>query len=716
MPNAGVSWRGAWAQSRGLLFPVLIVMSVLVIVAPMPAIVLDLLLACNITAAVLILLTTIYVRKPLDFSVFPALLLGTTLARLVLNVASTRLILTRGATEQTSAAGEVIQAFGEFVTGDRIVVGLILFSILIVIQFLVITKGSGRVSEVAARFFLDGLPGRQMSIDADLANGVITQDEGKRRREELAQQADFYGAMDGASKFVRGDAIASIVITVINILGGFYVGVAEGGLGVAETGAIFTKLTIGDGLVTQVPGFLIALAAGLIVTRSSVDTDLPKDVVSQVFRHPEAMFLAATFLAAMSFTGLPAGPLLALAVGCGVVGVVLQRSQDELPQSSESSDQTTPQTDSATDQSTVPDEQLAVEVLTVELGSGLVPLADAATNGDLLERITQIRTQIAEEFGMILPRVHVRDHAWLGMNEYVLRIRGVEVARSEIWPTQRLAINRGSARGTLPGIRTTDPIESDDAVWIAESIADQASSQGYSVVEPASVLGRHLTEVIRLNADELLTRQHVYELLGTLKRRAPDLAAELNHDVIPMSHVHGVLKSLLAERLPIRDLETIIQAMVDVSADRPGLSVLIQTVRSSLARTICQKFRDQRGRLHVVTLSHSLEDRLSSAFNIGDARPLTQTERDLLLSTLRSEVSLLSQIGLTPILLTVNPETRAGIRSFVEKRIPRLVILSQTEVTSDTEIVSRGEVGTDLRSPPEFLNSVRPHDLLAQRG
>ena len=704
MPDAGASWRGAWAQSRGLLFPVLIVMSVLVIVAPMPAIVLDLLLACNITAAVLILLTTIYVRKPLDFSVFPALLLGTTLARLVLNVASTRLILTRGATEQTRAAGEVIQAFGEFVTGDRIVVGLILFSILIVIQFLVITKGSGRISEVAARFFLDGLPGRQMSIDADLANGVITQDEGKRRRDELAQQADFYGAMDGASKFVRGDAIASIVITVINILGGFYVGVVEGSLGVAETGSIFTKLTIGDGLVTQVPGFLIALAAGLIVTRSSVDTDLPKDVVSQVFRHPEAMFLAAAFLAAMSFTGLPAGPLLALAAGCGVVGVVLQRSQDDQPQTNESSsDPATTQVDSLADQSTASDEQLAVEVLTVELGSGLVPLADASANGDLLERITQIRTQIAEEFGMILPRVHVRDHAWLGMNEYVLRIRGVEIARGEIWPTQRLAIKRGSARATLPGIRPSDPIEGADAVWIAESLADQASSQGFSVVEPASVLGRHLTEVIRLNADELLTRQHVYELLGALKRRAPDLAEELNHDVIPMSHVHGVLKSLLAERLPIRDLETIIQAMVDMNAHRPELSVLIQAVRSSLARTICQKFRDQRGRIHVVTLSHSLEDRLHSAFSIGDAKPLTQIERESLLSALRGEVSLLSQIGLTPILLTANPETRVGIRSTVEKQIPRLVILSQTEITSDTEIVSRGEV--ELALPSEFLNS-----------
>lgn len=697
MPDAGASWRGAWAHSRGLLFPVLIVMSVLVIVAPMPAMILDLLLACNITAAVLILLTTIYVRKPLEFSVFPAILLGTTLARLVLNVASTRLILTRGAVDQAGAAGEVIQAFGEFVTGDRIVVGLILFSILIVIQFLVITKGSGRISEVAARFFLDGLPGRQMSIDADMANGLMTQDEGRRRREELAQQADFYGAMDGASKFVRGDAIASIVITAINILGGFYVGVVEGGLGVAETAAIFTKLTIGDGLVTQVPGFLIALAAGLIVTRSSVDTDLPKDVVSQIFRHPEAMFLAAGFLAAMSFTGLPAGPLLVLAAGCAVVGVVLQRSSTaESLDDGEATHGDGPGTAGSTgaEVSTVPDDQLAVEVLTVELGAGLVPLADSSGDGDLLERITQIRKQIAEEFGMILPKVHVRDHAWLGMNEYVLRIRGVEMARGEVWPTQRLAINRGGAGGALPGIRTTDPIEGDDAVWIAESFAEQAGRQGYSVVEPVSVLCRHLTEVIRLNADELLTRQHVYELLGALKRRAPDLAAELDQSVVPVSHVHGVLKSLLAERLPIRDLETIVQAIVDVGLNNPGLRALIQSVREALSRTICQKLRDQRGRLHVVTLSLSLEERLGDAFpgEAGVGMPLTPFEREGLLAALREETIGLTQVGLSPILLTPTPECRSGVRATIGKQIPRLIVLAQSEVTADTEVISRGEV------------------------
>ncbi len=708
MPDAGALRRGAWAQSRGLLFPVLIVMSVLVIVAPMPAMVLDLLLACNITAAVLILLTTIYVRKPLEFSVFPTLLLGTTLARLVLNVASTRLILTRGATEKTQAAGEVIQAFGEFVTGDRIVVGLILFCILIAIQFLVITKGSGRISEVAARFFLDGLPGRQMSIDADLANGVITQDEGKRRREELSQQADFYGAMDGASKFVRGDAVASIVITVINILGGFYVGIVDGGLGPAETGSIFTKLTIGDGLVTQVPGFLIALAAGLIVTRSSVESDLPKDVVSQIFRHPEAMFLASGFLASLSFTGLPAAPLLVLAVGCGVVGFVLLRSQGSEAASVAAAVSETNGAASlpGADQTPgdLPEERLTVEVLTVELGTGLVSLADSASGGDLLDRVTQIRTQIAEEFGMILPKVHIRDHGWLGLNEYVIRLRGVEMARGEVWPTQRLAIDRGGARGTLPGIRVTDPVQGDDAVWIDPALAEQAGSQGFSVVEPASVLGRHLTEVVRFNADELLTRQHVYELLGALKRRAPNLAAELTPDVVPMPRIHGVLKNLLAERLPIRDLETIVQAMVDGSAANPSLTMLTEFVRAALSRTICQKFCDQRRRIHAVTFSTLLEDRLRVAFaDVASGRenvPLSSFEKDAILGSLDSEVALLTRIGLTPVLLVQSPETRAGIRSLVRQKFPRLVVLSRSELTSDTEVVSRAEVDlntTELR-------------------
>lgn len=708
MPDAGALRRGAWAQSRGLLFPVLIVMSVLVIVAPMPAMVLDLLLACNITAAVLILLTTIYVRKPLEFSVFPTLLLATTLARLVLNVASTRLILTRGATEKTQAAGEVIQAFGEFVTGDRIVVGLILFCILIAIQFLVITKGSGRISEVAARFFLDGLPGRQMSIDADLANGVISQDEGRRRREELSQQADFYGAMDGASKFVRGDAVASIVITVINILGGFYVGIVEGGLGPAETGSIFTKLTIGDGLVTQVPGFLIALAAGLIVTRSSVESDLPKDVVSQIFRHPEAMFLASGFLASLSFTGLPAGPLLVLAVGCGVVGFVLLRSQSSKAASVAVAVSETnwaaslPESDQSPGD--LPEERLTVEVLTVELGTGLVSLADSASGGDLLDRVTQIRTQIAEEFGMILPKVHIRDHVWLGLNEYVIRLRGVEMARGEVWPTQRLAIDRGGARGTLPGIRVIDPVRGDDAVWIDPAIVEQAGSQGFSVVEPASVLGRHLSEVVRFNADELLTRQHVYELLGALKRRAPNLAAELTPDVVPMPRVHGVLKNLLAERLPIRDLETIVQAMVDGSAANPSLTMLTESVRAALSRTICQKFCDQRRRIHAVTFSTLLEDRLRVAFAVvasgRENVPLSSFEKDAILDSLDSEVALLTRIGLTPVLLVQSPETRAGIRSLVRQKFSRLVVLSRSELTSDTEVVSRAEVDlntTELR-------------------
>jgi len=604
--------------------------------------------------------------------------------------------------EKAGAAGGVIQAFGEFVTGDRVVVGLIIFLILIVIQFLVITKGAGRVSEVAARFFLDGLPGRQMSIDADLASGILTQDTARQRREELTQQADFYGAMDGASKFVRGDAIASIVITMINIAGGLYVGLVEAGLNASEAAAVFTRLTIGDGLVTQVPAFLIALASGLIITRSSVESDLPNDVVGQLFRHPEAMFLAAAFLAAMAFTGLPAGPLLALSAGCGFVGYVLLQSDRVALGTGESgsgpdSMAETPAPVSGSGDAVVPEDQLAVDVLTVELGAGLVPLADVGSGGDLLERVAEIRNRIAEEFGMILPKVHIRDHAWLGLNEFVIRIRGVDVARGEIWPTQRLAINRGGARGSLPGIRASVPVQGDAAVWIEPGLADKAAEQGYSVVEPASVLARSLSEVVRLHVDELLTRQHVYQLLDALRRRAPDLAAELTADVVSMPNVHAVLKNLLAERIPVRDLETIVQSLVDAGQDGSDPAVLTECVRIALARTICQKFCDQRRRLHVVVLEPVLEDRLSAVFAGREAGRdrLAFRELEQLSDLVQVEVESLSQLGLTPILLVHSPEVRAGVRALVGRRVPRLVVLSRRELIPGTEVVSRGEISSE---------------------
>ena len=698
-PGSGdMGWRGTVVSYRGLLFPVLIVTSVLVIIAPLPPLMMDLLLACNVTAAVLILLTTIYVSKPLEFSVFPAILLGTTLARLVLNVASTRLILTRGATEKTAAAGEVIQAFGEFVAGDKIAVGLIIFCILVAIQFLVVTKGSGRISEVAARFFLDGMPGKQMSIDADLAAQMISPDEARARREEIAQQADFYGAMDGASKFVRGDAVASIVITLINIAGGLYVGIIENDMAVGEAGAVFTKLTIGDGLVTQVPGFLISLAAGLIVTRSSVETDLPKDIVSQVFRHPEAMFLSSAFLGAMAFTGLPMGPLLALSAGCAFVGFSLRQMRDQ--EVVEQAEAAAPAPEPPPERK--PEDRLPVELLMVELGAGLVPLADPGRGGDLLERVLQIRHQMAEELGVILPKVRVRDNTWLGLNEYVIRIRDMEVARGEVWPQQMLAINRGGAEGDLPGIKTTEPLHGHEAYWIEQNQVDRAETQGYSVAEPTIVVILHLTEVIREHAHELLTRQHVHELIGALQDRAPKLVEELNPEKVPMSTVHTVLKNLLAERVPIRDLETILQTIIDNAGKIANLSILTEYVRTAMARTICQKLRDTKRRIHLVSLDPVLEDYLRTKMdfdNFGVSSKLTPQESETLLEAIKTELEKLTSIGLQQAIITTAPQIRAGVRQMCHRTLPKLAVLSLNEITPETQIVSRGYVSADVLRP-----------------
>ena len=441
--------RSTLAGSTGFAFPVLIVSALLVIVMPLPPAVMDLLLAGNITAAVVILLTTIYVGKPLDFSVFPSILLGTTLARLVLNVASTRLILTRGATDGTAAAGGVIEAFGNFVSGDSLVVGLILFVILVAIQFLVITKGATRISEVAARFALDGMPGKQMAIDADLNAGIVTAEQAKIRRQEVSQQADFYGAMDGASKFVRGDAIAGIVITLINIIGGLYVGMVEQGMPLAEAATVFTTLTIGDGLVSQVPGFLISLAAALLVTRTSADSHLSNDVVSQMFRHPEAMFLAATFLVALAFTGLPAMPMATLGAGCAMVGLTLRstnknaaidRQQHERKELADARPEPKPE------------DQLLVDPLELELGVGLIRLADPAAGGDLLDRVTRVRHKVAQELGLILPKVRIRDNIRLDQRQYRIKIRDMAIARGEAYPEGRLAIDTGAVSGRIGGM------------------------------------------------------------------------------------------------------------------------------------------------------------------------------------------------------------------------------------------------------------------------
>lgn len=686
-----VSPRSGWSNATGLVFPILIVASVLVLISPLPPAILDLLLAANITISVVILLTTIYVGKPLEFSVFPSVLLGTTLARLVLNVASTRLILTRANLDETNAAGGVIKAFGEFVAGGQLVVGLILFAILVVIQFIVITKGATRISEVAARFALDGMPGKQMAIDADLNAGLITQEQAKARRLEVAQQADFYGAMDGASKFVRGDAIAGIVITLINIIGGLVIGVVINGMDFQKAAQVYTTLTIGDGLVSQVPAFLISLAAGLLTTRTSTESNLSKDVVGQMFRHAEALYLAAAFVMALGFTGLPMIPMLTLGGSCGALAFSL-RSQKKKQEESAArqqvahAEQQKPQPK--------PEDQLLVDPLELELGYGLIRLADPSSGGDLLDRVTRVRHKIAQELGIILPKVRIRDNIRLEQRGYQIKLRDVPIAWGNVYPDGWLAIDTGGTTGGIPGIETTEPAFGRPARWIEAGQKERAELLGYNVVEPTSVIVTHLTEVVRSHADELLSRQHVHELLNNLKERSPKVVEELIPDLLKPAQVHMILANLLRERVPIRDLEVILETLGEYADRTKDLTILTEYARHSVSRSICQMYRDTRRTLHVVTLDPALEDVLAAGFEFGERGfhvKLSPQVAEAVTNELSQQLQKLAQLGHPPVVLC-SPQVRAGLRQITSVALPKLAVLSLNEVTRDTAVEPHGQV------------------------
>ncbi len=686
-------WRGFLARTRALIFPVLIVTAVLVIVAPLPPVLMDLLLSCNITISVVVLLTTIYVKRPLEFSVFPAVLLGTTLVRLVLNVASTRLILSRGAEDGTAAAGGVIEAFGEFVAEGQIAIGLTLFIILLAIQFLVITKGATRISEVAARFALDGMPGKQMAIDADLNAGLISQEQAKKRRAEVTDQADFYGAMDGASKFVRGDAIASIVITLINIAAGLGLGTLKYGMEFGRAAEVFTILTIGDGLVTQVPAFLISLAAGLIVTRTSSESNLPADVVNQLFMHPEALGLSSVFLFALAWSPLPTIPLLILSAGCGAMGLTLRR--DRKVEEAVRHQQEEVKAQQPPEQR--PEDNLAVDPLELELGVGLIRLANPASGGDLLERVTRIRHKIAQELGIILPKVRIRDNIRLDQRNYQIKIRDVPVAWGEAYTDGLLAIDTGAAAGEIPGIATIEPAFGRPAKWIEQSQRERAELLGYNVVEPSAVIITHLTEVVRSHAHELLTRQQVHQLLDNLKQNSPKVVEELIPDVLKTAQVHQVLNNLLREQVPVRDLETILETLGDYADRTKDLGILTEYARNALARSICQKYRDRNRVLRVVTLDPALEDVLAAGFDYADRGlviKLSPQVAESVTHVLADQLERLVAAGHHPVVLC-SPQVRAGLKQITMSALPKLAVISLNEITRDTEVESVGQVSAE---------------------
>jgi len=681
-----------FARWQDLILPVGIITSVLVILVPLPAVVMDLLLAVNVTVAVIVLLTTIYVRTPLEFSIFPSLLLATTLARLVLNVASTRLILTRGGADKLDAAGGVIRSFGEFVAGNNLVVGMIIFVIIIVIQFVVITKGATRISEVAARFALDGMPGRQMAIDADLNAGVIDEHEAQRRRDEITRQADFYGAMDGASKFVRGDAIAGILITLINVVGGLIIGVVQSGMTLAEAGEIFTRLTIGDGLAAQVPALLISLAAGLLVTRSTQRVNLPAQFVEQIFSRPQALAVAGSFVAVLIFTNLPKVPLLAIAGSCVFLARQLGR-KNKMQQAKEAAEAR-----SLAERDKKPEERiedyLAVDPMEMEIGVGLIRLADPNRGGDLLPRITAVRQAVASEIGIVLPKVRIRDNMRLDERAYRIKIANNSVVDGVVHPDRLLAMESGATSGKIPGEQTRDPAFHQPAVWIDPSVRERAEMLGYTLVEPAAVLATHLKEVVRQHADELLTRDATKRLIDELKQSAPAVVEELIPSQMKLGEVQQVLQMLLRELVPIRQLSVILETLGDYASRTKDPIWLSEYVRHRLARTICTKYRDAEKRLHVVTLDPALEDRIAAG--------LEHTERGLFIrmsppaiektcARIAAELDKLTRTGRQPIVL-VSPQIRPGLKQLTSANLPRLIVLSYNEVTRDTIIESVGIV------------------------
>jgi flagellar biosynthesis protein FlhA len=674
-------------RGQDLVLPLAIIASVLVILVPLPPALLDVLLSANIALSVIVLLTTIYVRMPLDFSIFPTVLLATTLARLVLNVATTRLILTHGGRDKLDAAGGVVTAFADFVAGDgKIVVGLVIFVIIIVIQFVVITKGATRISEVAARFALDGMPGKQMAIDADLNAGIIDEKEAQRRREEITQQADFYGAMDGASKFVRGDAIAGIVITIINIIGGLIIGVVEYGMPVAEAAGVFTRLTIGDGLVSQVPAFLVSLAAGLLTTRSTQKSNLPQLFITQLFSRPQALAVTGGFLAILVTTDLPRAPLVLLGAACIGMSRMLTQNQAKQHAAAKKVEAAKPAAEERIE------DYLTVDPMEIEVGVGLIRLADPKRGGDLLERIQRVRQSVAAEIGIIMPKVRIRDNMRLDPHEYRIKIADISVAQDRVEPTLLLAIDSGLTSGQVDGVATKDPAFGADAKWITPAHKDEAEMYGYTVVEPGAVIATHMTEVCRRHADEILTRDATKHLVDELKQSQPTVVGELIPSVLSLAEVQAVLHMLLREQISVRQLGVILETLGDWAPRTKDPILLAEYVRHRLARQICTRYRNAEGQLHVIALDPAMEDRIRAGFEHTERGLFVRMSPQAVEATCQAigrQLQKLAAAGHTPIVL-VSPQIRAALKQLTENHLPQLVVLSFNEVTRDTQVVTLG--------------------------
>ncbi len=682
--DSGISMAGFMKSSSAVLaFGVVGIL--LVMMVPLPTLLLDILLSMNIAISLIILLMSLYVLRPLDFSVFPSVLLVVTLLRLSLNVASTRLILLHGS-EGTEAAGQVIKAFGTFVVGGNYVVGIIVFSVLVLINFVVITKGATRIAEVAARFTLDSMPGKQMSIDADLNTGLINDNEARKRRRDLESEANFYGSMDGASKFVRGDAVAGIIIVLVNIVGGLIIGALQQGMPIADAARTYTLLSIGDGLVTQVPALIVSTAAGMLVTRTAGSTELGQEMRMQLFAQPKAIAAAAIVILIFALIpGMPKQAFLTIAAAVGVIAWQLSRIRvrEEAKQKEE--------------EPAAPPAEAAplldpLDALGLEVGYGLIPFVDASQGGELLRRIRMFRKQIAQDMGFVVPSIHIRDNLQLKPYEYAFLVKGVEVARGEILAGHQLAIVQEGMKIRVKGIETKEPAFGLPAVWVPDRERETLQAQGIVVVDPATVITTHLTELIKSNVDSLLGRQEIQVLLDSLATSAPRLVEDLVPKVIPVGTLQKVLQRLLGERIPVRDLQTILETLADYVPLTKNVDVLTGYVRQALSRVITRQHTDERGGIHVIMISPEIEEGIQQTLQHTEfesfASPDPQMVRKLV-TNMKRFVPLFTARGLQPILLC-SPTVRIHLRRILERFVPNLVVLAHNEISRDAKLTSLG--------------------------
>jgi flagellar biosynthesis protein FlhA len=684
-------WLRVWNNYKDAILPLGIIACLVVILVPLPPGLLDILLSANIAIGVVVLLTTIYARTPMEFNIFPAMLVATTLSRLVLNLATTRLILTKTGDEGLEAAGGVIRAFGEFVSGDSLEVGIILFVIIFLINFIVITKGASRIGEVAARFALDGMPGKQMAIDADLSAGAIDEKEAQRRREEVSKQADFYGAMDGASKFVRGDAIAGIAITFINLFGGLYMGYMYAGLSLTEAASVYSKLTIGDGLVSQVPAFLISLAAALLTTRSAQNSNFSGEFLKQIFAKPEALFISGGFLLLLIFTALPTMPLLTMGLGCiGLAVMMTKQTKQQAAQEQIQKKQTEAAAKKETPAEKKAEDYLEVDPMRLELGAKLIALADPNRGGDLMKRISTVRATLASEMGILLPMVRIKDRMSLPEYSYELSLNGNRIATGMVRTDRLLAIDTGLTLGPIDGEETTDPAFGKRAFWIDPSRRQHAEIYGYQVAECGAVVATHVQETARRHAEELLTREVTKQLVDQLKKTTPTVVEELIPGLMKLSEVQQVLQNLLKEDIPIRQLGLILETLGDFAHRVKDPMWLTEYVRHRLARTISHRFRDSNGVLKVITLDPAVEDRIAAGAEQTDRGVFLRMSPDVVNKTCQKIAEQLRKLEQQsrPLCVLVSPKIRVPLRQMTSENLPLAKILSYNEISRDTTVES----------------------------